>query len=352
MAVLGRHGILRIDREMSSVPYIAYPEDVNLGTGLIQVAGEQFATGYTATIAVTPENHWSFNQTPYSVTYFIHKNAFDQIGLYYTLEGALNQTPTAFVGVGFLYTNSVFHGGITNAFSSLSITTSLGWRTQAQINDWTLNLTNSEIDTTSLGDSFTEAVKSGVVSGSGSINFLVDRLQSSYTYDDSVQLFNLLLSSDAGSRAHAEFWMINNRQAPSCGDALPGSLFYTADILITASVINTSADNIISGSAEFLTVGEITLESPGLNGSPSTPLPLPPEPGPGSPTQIDSAGVKSVGINYQNADLVSGGSFVISWTGSLQVVYNPATQITSWVERSTGVYVGSTTGIYYRYITP
>lgn len=134
-----------------------------------------------------------------------------------------------------------------------------GFKTQVNLVEWTLNLSNSEIDTTALGEQFGDAVKSGVVSGGGSLNFLVERIQTSTTEEDSALLLELLFLANAGANAEAEFWLIRNRASLNCSNLAPGSLYYTADIQITSAVINVAADNFINGSAEFITVGEIAL---------------------------------------------------------------------------------------------
>jgi hypothetical protein len=134
-----------------------------------------------------------------------------------------------------------------------------GFRTQAQIVDWTLNLSHTEIDTTAIGEGFGDAVKSGVVSGGGSLNFLVERSLASTTESDSALLLELLFLANAGANADAEFWMIRNRPALNCSSLAPGSLYYTASILITSAVVNTAAEALISGSVEFITIGEIEL---------------------------------------------------------------------------------------------
>ena len=130
-----------------------------------------------------------------------------------------------------------------------------GFKKQINLVDWTLNLSHNEIDTTAFGD----AVKSGVVSGGGSLNFLVERSQSSTTEEDSTLLLELLFLANPGANALAEFWMIRERPSLSCSNLAPGSLYYTADIQITSAVVNTAADNLISGSAEFITIGDISL---------------------------------------------------------------------------------------------
>jgi hypothetical protein len=138
-----------------------------------------------------------------------------------------------------------------------------GFRTQINLVDWSLNLSHNEIDTTAIGEAFGDAVKSGVVSGGGSLNFLVERSQASTTAEDSTLLLELLFLANPGANALAEFWMIRDRPTLSCSVLAPGSLYYTADIQITSTVINTAADNLISGSAEFITIGEINLVATG-----------------------------------------------------------------------------------------
>ena len=60
------------------------------------------------------------------------------------------------------------------------------------------------------------------------------------------------------TRHAAEFWMIDNRAA--AGELLPGGLYYSTSILITANAINTKVDEIITGSANFVTVKTVSLK--------------------------------------------------------------------------------------------
>jgi hypothetical protein len=130
------------------------------------------------------------------------------------------------------------------------------WMIQADLQSWSLTLNAPEVDTTAVGEKFGDAVKS-IVNGGGSLDFLVDRKEFT-TGSDSTGLMQLLLLTEKGCKAEAEFWMLVNRPTNQ-GTLLPGDLYYTAEILVTSSAINVRPDEIIAGSADFVTVGEIAL---------------------------------------------------------------------------------------------
>jgi hypothetical protein len=129
------------------------------------------------------------------------------------------------------------------------------WVTLADMSSWTLNMDAQEVETTSVGEKFGEAVKS-VVTGGGSIDFFVDR-RNLETCADGTALMQLLLLTEKGCKADAEFWMINDRDS-QCG-LLPGDLYYETQLLVTSVAINTRATEMIAGSLNFVTVGEIAL---------------------------------------------------------------------------------------------
>jgi hypothetical protein len=134
------------------------------------------------------------------------------------------------------------------------------WLVQGFLSEWSLNLTAPEVDTTSVGEKFGDAIKS-LVSGGGSMDFLVDRQSSSDSFgstnEDSTSLMQLLLLTEKGCKAEAQFWMIENREAS--GSLLPGDLYYETELLITSMAINTRAGDLIAGSLNFVTVGDISL---------------------------------------------------------------------------------------------
>lgn len=134
----------------------------------------------------------------------------------------------------------------------------LPWRAQCLLREWTLELDAPSVDTTCVGAKFGNAVKS-LVSGGGSCNFMVER-QYEEEGQDSEMLLRLLLLTEKGAKAEAQFYMVKDRGADGCGDLLPGDLYYEADILITNIALNLRIDEAIVGTAQWVTTGEISLK--------------------------------------------------------------------------------------------
>lgn len=133
------------------------------------------------------------------------------------------------------------------------------WIIQGCIAEWSVELSSEGINTTAVGDKFGENIKS-VVTGGGRFDFDIDRKASNDSYD-STALMQLLLLTEKGCKAKAQFYMIFGREtSQSMPELLPGDLFYECDILITNSAINTRAGEIIVGSANFVTTGAIELK--------------------------------------------------------------------------------------------
>jgi len=132
------------------------------------------------------------------------------------------------------------------------------WIIQGCIAEWSINLDAAGISTTAVGDKFGENVKS-IVSGGGTFDFDIDRRSSDDSYD-ATALMQLLLLTEKGCKAKAEFYMIYGREENAAQpQLLPGDLFYECDILITNSAVNTRAGEIIVGTANFVTTGPIEL---------------------------------------------------------------------------------------------
>jgi hypothetical protein len=175
---------------------------------------------------------------------FIHRDQLDQISFYSTKAEAMRGGP-----LGRLSLYNVDFGSLTlNAQTS-------GWDVQGLLQSWTLNLTANEVDATAVGEKFGDAVKS-IVTGGGSLDFYVDR-EYIQSQTDTTTLMRLLLLTEKGCKARAEFWMISDR--PESGTLLPGDLYYQTEFLVTSTAINTRATEIIAGSLNFVTVGEIAL---------------------------------------------------------------------------------------------
>jgi len=180
-----------------------------------------------------------------SSNFFIHRDPLDRISFYDTKVEAMKGGQSGRIP---LYNVD---------FGSLTLTAETSdWEVQGLLQSWTLNLTANEVDATAVGEKFGDAVKS-IVTGGGSLDFYVDR-QYIQGQTDATTLMRLLLLTEKGCKARAEFWMIEDR--PESGIRLPGDLYYETEFLVTSTAINTRATEIIAGSLNFVTVGEIALQ--------------------------------------------------------------------------------------------
>lgn len=131
------------------------------------------------------------------------------------------------------------------------------WIIQGELREWSIELNAENVDTTAVGQKFGESVKS-VVSGGGSFDFLVERRTDEDKYD-STSLMQLLLLTERGAKAEAEFFMITDRVDTS-NQLAPGDLYYSCELLVTNTAINTRATEAIVGTARFVTTGPIELK--------------------------------------------------------------------------------------------
>ena len=139
------------------------------------------------------------------------------------------------------------------------------WVIQCQLREWSLDLDSSAIDTSQVGDKFGENVKS-IVTGGGSFDFFIDGAESSDGNSapvDPTYLMQLLLITDKGAKADAEFRLMAPREPDICDKACSplaqGNLFYKTQLLITKIAVNVRATEMIIGSATFATSGPIEM---------------------------------------------------------------------------------------------
>ena len=103
-----------------------------------------------------------------------------------------------------------------------------------------------------------------LVTGGGSADFFIDRKCMDDGKDNGLYLMQLLLMTQMdGCKAKAKFFMISRPYdaddcAPTCGSA-PGSLWYETEILVTRNAVNLRPTQLVAGTAQFVTVGEIRL---------------------------------------------------------------------------------------------
>ena len=130
------------------------------------------------------------------------------------------------------------------------------WRVIGDIQGWSLDLNAASVDVTAVGEKFGESVKS-LVTGGGSIDFIIDRKAWAAREADATMLMQLLTMTEKGCAAEAQFWMMN-RTDKECG-LLAGDLYYFTKLLVTSVAINLRPTEIVAGTANFVTTGSIAL---------------------------------------------------------------------------------------------
>lgn len=131
------------------------------------------------------------------------------------------------------------------------------WIIQGELREWSIELNSENVNVTAVGQKFGESIKS-VVSGGGSFDFIVERRTEEDKYD-TTSLLQLLLLTERGAKAEAEFFMISDR-TNTYGRLAPGDLYYKCEILVTNTAVNTRASDAIVGTAQFVTTGPIELK--------------------------------------------------------------------------------------------
>lgn len=133
------------------------------------------------------------------------------------------------------------------------------WQVLCDIREWSLQLNAENVEVTSISEKWGNSVKS-LVTGGGSVEFFIDRECFPEGMNNGLPLMEMLLMTEKGCEATAEFWMISRGadcQWDNC--KMPGDLYYEADILVTQNSVNLRPTDLIVGTANFVTTGEIKL---------------------------------------------------------------------------------------------
>lgn len=130
------------------------------------------------------------------------------------------------------------------------------YKLQAYLQKWVLSLDASNLDTTAIGQTFGENVKS-LVRGAGSIDFMADH-RSIAGEQDTLALLRLVMLIQNQCNTKARFYLYKNRN--EADPQIDGSVYYECEILLTNSNLNTTAGDITTGTADFVATSEIALK--------------------------------------------------------------------------------------------
>ena len=99
-----------------------------------------------------------------------------------------------------------------------------------------------------------------MVNGGGQMEYFIDRECFDVDDDNALALMQLLLMTEKGCEADAEFWMMNEKMNPDLRrNRIGGGLFYAAKLLVTQTAVNVRPTELVAGSARFVTTGDIRL---------------------------------------------------------------------------------------------
>ena len=131
----------------------------------------------------------------------------------------------------------------------------------ADLREYSLDLLAPEVDCTAVAEKFGNAVKS-LVSGGGSCEFFIDRKCFDDETTNGISLMQLLLMTERGCKASAQFYLMQRPGdcgADPCSGLISGDFYYEADILVTQTAVNVRPTELVVGTANFVTTGEIAL---------------------------------------------------------------------------------------------
>lgn len=290
MALLGRNGRLQFQRPLPEPQVLPASARISGGVLFTLIADNFWTTDNVLLIGLGAAN------AVVVITGYMHRDVLDRISIHSTQVGSLNDTSATRLSLAAITTGPMVlaHLGSAGQTTALSTFVSTGptvtaeaplrafpstltaynaaatpstvpWAYSGVLRSWTLNLNSDAIDTSLIGDKYGSATKA-IVTGSGSLDFLVD-LYASATVEDSDALLRYALLVENGCDINARFYLkpatTENEGAYAIVQRmnLAESLYYDTRILFTSSSVTMNAEEMVVGSADFVTTGPIRLRS-------------------------------------------------------------------------------------------
>jgi len=180
---------------------------------------------------------------------------YDDAAQYVT---AINTAATTLNALTLLQSEQLLASVITlpAGFAALCDDANRNWKMQCDLEEWVMSIDATNLDTTAIGETFGEHVKS-LVRGAGTLQFQADH-RAQVGEEDGLALLRLVLLTQNQCNTKARFHLYKNRTAPN--PQIDGSVYYECDILLTNSRLNTRAGDIIAGTADFVATSEIKIK--------------------------------------------------------------------------------------------
>lgn len=145
---------------------------------------------------------------------------------------------------------------LPSGFNVICADANRNYNFQVQLKQWILSVDAENLDTTAIGQTFGENVKS-LVRGAGSIDFMAEH-RAVAGEQDTLALLRLVLLLQNQCNTKARFYLFKNRNDPS--PKINGSVYYECEILLTNTNLNAQVGDLLTGTADFVATSEIDIK--------------------------------------------------------------------------------------------
>jgi len=196
---------------------------------------------------------WANNTVQSSGNWYIFVDELGGIKLYETFDDSLEGGGTGLIPLTSITRNIPINVKIADTASRLL----------ASVTDYELNTNRETVDITTLSDEHRQQYSS-LISGSG-------RLTAHWDYTNVINeepvhyLMQLVLRTEVGSSFHGKFYVKYENTVSQGGDfdatQINDALWWEFDALVTASAVSFAADEMITGTIDFVATGPIRLRA-------------------------------------------------------------------------------------------
>ena len=185
------------------------------------------------------------------VSMYVHVDALGGLRLYTTFEASISGSMAAAVALS-----------VPSASKEITIKTrNTRFRHLATITSFEISTMRDSVDLTSLGDQFKRQYEAGLISGQGTIECLWEHDQRKVNQecgDDGefpFYLAQLLIRLSQGASFKARFYVFKDNSS------VANSVWYESECVVTNVVVSVPATEQITSRIEFVTTGEIKLNT-------------------------------------------------------------------------------------------
>tara|TARA_B100000965_G_C19593634_1_gene759089 strand:- start:2159 stop:3022 length:864 start_codon:yes stop_codon:yes gene_type:complete len=254
---LGQYGDIELQRDSlnSFLGTQLDPSDVNTSLKRFSVKGASSAlmTGDRIEIATVDKSNLELvsGHAHADGTWFVYVDPLGGLRLYTTFEASITGTVSGAVALV-----------APSAIQEITIkTVNSRYRHIANITNYEITTSRDSVDLTHLGDQFKRQYEAGLISGQGTIECLWEHNQAKVNEECGENgefpfyLAQLVIRLTQGADFKSKFFIYKDNSSTS------NSVWYEADCIITNVVVSVPATEQITSRIEFVTNGEIKLNT-------------------------------------------------------------------------------------------